>query len=146
MSTHRRSPSLPDGGSCHQRPPNLAGHKSATEPTKACADRSNLPRSPSLFGSNCVLHLFDEAELLQNLGPWLESPPSGGRCSQYYLVFALAAQTCPEDKEDLTETCFRYGRYYTARSFTEDQSISTVQAMRSSLCTCSTPPDVRLHL
>lgn len=82
------------------------------------------------LAANCVLDLFDEAELLQNLGPWLESPPveADVLSTTYYLVFALAAQTCPEDKEDLAETCFRYGRYYTARSFTEDPSISTVQA------------------
>lgn len=98
-------------------------------PTLTLQEATYLVRRYSL-AANCVLDLFDEAALLENLAPWLERPPdeTDVLSTTYYLVFALGAQTCPEDKEQLAEACFNTGRYFTALSFTEDPSISTVQA------------------
>lgn len=93
------------------------------------AEASYLVRRYCL-ASNCVLDLFDEAELLHNLASWLERQPkeTDSLNAIYYLVLALGAQTCPEDKEELAERCFSFGRYYTAKSLTDDPSISSVQA------------------
>lgn len=82
-----------------------------------------------LLATNCVLDLFDEADLLENLPAWL------GRRTEltdffnpiYYLVFALGAQTSPQHSDDLAETYFRYGRYFSALGFTEEPSMTTVQ-------------------
>ncbi|RVX73237.1 hypothetical protein B0A52_02365 [Exophiala mesophila] len=100
-----------------------------TPPRFTLAEATYLVRR-YLLATNCVLDLFDEAHLLQNLPSWLERQPTETDVvsTTYYLVFALGAQTCPEDKEELAETCFSYGRYYTVVSFTEDPSISSVQA------------------
>lgn len=79
------------------------------------------------LATTCVLDLFDEEDLLENLPAWLErtSVEMDVLTPTYYLVFAIGAQTCPEDKDDLAEICFSHGRYL---SFTEEPSISTVQA------------------
>lgn len=98
-------------------------------PRPTLAEATYLVRRYCL-ATNCVLDLFDEPDLLQNLAPWLErqSVETDVLSTTYYLVFALGAQTCPQDKEQLAEAYFSYGRYYTAVSFTEDPSIPTVQA------------------
>ena len=80
------------------------------------------------LATSCVLDLFDEADLLEKLPAWLGNTSSAEMdmvTPIYYLVFAVGAQTCPEDKDELAETCFSHGRYF---SFPEDPSISTVQA------------------
>jgi hypothetical protein len=80
------------------------------------------------LATNCVLDLFDEADLLEKLPAWLgRSIPAemDTLTPIYYLIFAVGAQTCPEDKDDLAQTCFNHGRYF---SLSEDPSISTVQA------------------
>jgi len=83
-----------------------------------------------MLATNCVFDLFDESDLLAHLGPWLENESEGakGLSSTYYLIFAIGAQTCPEDKEELADAFFNYGRYLAAASFMEDPSISTVQS------------------
>lgn len=105
------------------------------------ATEQQLPQKPNLqdathligwfcFAINCVLDLFDEKDLLDNLVSWLNSPSDGKRdlSAVYYLVFAIGAQTCPGDKDNLANYYFDYGRYLTASYFTEDSSITTVQA------------------
>ncbi|KIW70267.1 hypothetical protein PV04_02551 [Phialophora macrospora] len=80
------------------------------------------------LATNCVLDLFDEADLLEKLPAWLgrSIPAEMDMLTPiYYLIFAVGAQTCPEDKDDLAQTCFNHGRYF---SLSEDPSISTVQA------------------
>lgn len=80
------------------------------------------------LATNCVLDLFDEVDLLETLPAWLRDSSSAEidmLTPIYYLVFAVGAQTCAEDKDDVAETCFSHGRYF---SFPEDPSISTVQA------------------
>ncbi|KIW90302.1 uncharacterized protein Z519_08946 [Cladophialophora bantiana CBS 173.52] len=114
----------PDG-----RPNWLYTDSKGTPPTPTLVEAEYLVRSYFL-ANNCVLDLFDEADLFKNLQPWLErkSAETDALTPIYYLVFALGAQTCPDDKDQLAETYFSYGRYFTAVSFAEDPSISTVQA------------------
>ncbi|KAF2997194.1 hypothetical protein E8E13_006388 [Curvularia kusanoi] len=82
------------------------------------------------LATNCVLDLFDENELLDDLPDWL------GSCSEqdpipsmiYHLVFAIGAQTSPADRDAIAAQYFDYGRYLTASYTMEDPSIATVQA------------------
>jgi hypothetical protein len=86
---------------------------------------------------NCVLLLFDEQELDKGINDWLqqhEQRQVGDKAdpnpvsSVYYLVFAIGAQTGPEDREDLAEVFFNYGRYMTVETLMEDPDIPTIQA------------------
>ncbi|KAK4990719.1 hypothetical protein LTR66_006722 [Elasticomyces elasticus] len=83
-----------------------------------------------MLATNCVLDLFDEAELLEQLPQWLDgtSDAAESLSSMYYLILAIGAQTSPEDKDELAESYFNYGRYLTARRYMEDPSILTIQA------------------
>ncbi|OQV04693.1 Fungal specific transcription factor domain-containing protein [Cladophialophora immunda] len=83
-----------------------------------------------IMATNCVLDLFDESDLLDNVANWLDnhSDHTSVLSAIYYLVFAIGAQTCPEDKDALAKVYFDYGRYLTASYFMEDPSIPTVQA------------------
>ena len=83
-----------------------------------------------LLATNFVLDLLDESDLLSNLQSWLDGhmEQEPVLSATYYLVFAIGAQTCPEDKDAQANVYFSYGRYLTASYFTEDPSIATVQA------------------
>jgi Fungal specific transcription factor domain len=116
--------SVPDG-----RPSWL--HMGQAEPPTLLSlpEATDLIRS-YVLATGCVLDLFDEADLLSHLPHWLATQPDNSSALSpiYYLVFAIGAQTTPEDKDAMAETFFDYGRYLTAMSFMEDPSISTVQA------------------
>lgn len=83
-----------------------------------------------IFATNCILDLFDESDLLKQLIQWLpnQHQDKGVLSSMYYLVFAIGAQTSPDDKDELAQVFFDYGRYLTASNLMDDPSISTVQA------------------
>ncbi|EXJ75723.1 uncharacterized protein A1O5_00230 [Cladophialophora psammophila CBS 110553] len=99
-------------------------------PAKPSFDEAAYLIRRYIMATNCVLDLFDESDLLDNLASWLdsESAPTSILSAIYYLVFAIGAQTCPEDKDALASAYFDYGRYLTASYFMEDPSIPTVQA------------------
>lgn len=87
--------------------------------------------------ANCVLLLFDDQELDRGIDEWLEQQQKQQRgdktdpdpvSSVYYLVFAIGAQTGPEDKDHLAEVFFNYGRYVTVETLMEDPDIPTIQA------------------
>jgi hypothetical protein len=83
-----------------------------------------------MLATNCVLDLFDESELLEDLPQWLESSSEAvdSVSPMYYLVLAIGAQTSPENKDNVADSCFNYGRYLTASRFMDDPSILTVQS------------------
>jgi hypothetical protein len=82
------------------------------------------------LATNCVMDLFDERELLGTLPAWLESgsPQNEALSPIYFLVFALGAQTCPEEQDAVANLYFSYGRLLTASTLMEDPSIATLQA------------------
>ncbi|KIL87617.1 hypothetical protein FAVG1_09325 [Fusarium avenaceum] len=49
--------------------------------------------------------------------------------SVYYLVFAIGAQTGPEDKDNLAESFFNYARYLTVETLIEEPGMITIQAL-----------------
>ncbi|KIW15037.1 hypothetical protein PV08_07824 [Exophiala spinifera] len=83
-----------------------------------------------MFTTNCVLDLFDETDLLAYLPQWIDgtSNNTDSYGSIYYLVLAIGAQTSPEDRDDVAETYFNYGRYLTALLYMEEPSLLSVQS------------------
>lgn len=78
--------------------------------------------------TSCVLDVFDATELSEGLIRWLDSPPEqlDAVTASYYLVLAIGAQSCPDDRDELAERYFGYGRYVTLTALTEDPSLSTI--------------------
>ncbi|GAD94129.1 hypothetical protein NECHADRAFT_53697 [Paecilomyces variotii No. 5] len=102
--------------------------------TRASAPKPNIDEARYLIrrymiATNCILDLFDEAELLENLSTWLKDEREATLLPStiYYLVFAIGAQTSPEDKEEISGLYFNYGRYLTALRHAEEPSIVAVQ-------------------
>ncbi|KAF4437273.1 hypothetical protein F53441_13092 [Fusarium austroafricanum] len=81
--------------------------------------------------ANCVLLLFDQKELDHGIRKWLEEGQdiADPASSVYYLIFAIGAQTGPEDKDELAETFFNYARYLTVETLIEEPGIVTIQAL-----------------
>ena len=80
------------------------------------------------LSTNCIFDIFERAELDEGLALWLECPPEehDTRNAAYYLILAIGAQSCTDNKDELAETYFNYGRCVTL-ALTEDPSISTIQ-------------------
>ena len=81
------------------------------------------------LATNGILDLFDEEDLLKDLPNWLEKERDSENVlhAVYYLIFAVGAQSSSEDKDELAETCFSYGRYFTFVTLSEEPSLCTVQ-------------------
>ncbi|RGP64025.1 hypothetical protein FLONG3_9724 [Fusarium longipes] len=81
--------------------------------------------------TNCVLLLFDRKELHHEIRKWIEDGQdiADPVSPVYFLVFALGAQTGPEEKDDLAETFFNYARYLTVETLIEEPGIVTIQAL-----------------
>jgi hypothetical protein len=79
--------------------------------------------------TNCVLDLFDEAELLEQLPSWLNDDANTFGPAIYHLVLAIGAQTSPaQDQDGLAKSHFDHGRYLTMLRHMDDPSVVTVQA------------------
>ncbi|KAM0346215.1 hypothetical protein ACHAPU_005638 [Fusarium lateritium] len=80
---------------------------------------------------NCVLLLFDQEELSRRIRKWIEDgqDPADPASSVYYLVFAIGAQTGPEDKDDLADSFFNYARYLSVETLIEEPGMITIQAL-----------------
>lgn len=98
-----------------------------------------------LLATNCILGMYDETELKENMMWWLQqqspkdSSPDSSRDSFttadsaaqeaiFFLIFAIGAQASPDDNDELAEKYFNYGRYLTVCGATVEPSISTIQA------------------
>ncbi|KAJ3543487.1 hypothetical protein NM208_g3560 [Fusarium decemcellulare] len=101
-------------------------------PTKPRMKEAHYFLSWYLRSTSCVLNLFDEQELSQSLTRWIQVDPDGPdqQASEavFFLIFAIGAQTCPEDEDKKAEQYFNYGRFLTASIVMEDISISAVQS------------------
>jgi hypothetical protein len=84
------------------------------------------------LATNCILNLYDDRDLEARLEPWATDAATPGEQQDdamsaiYYLILSIGAQACPEDKDELAERYFNYGRFLTASSVMEDPSLSTV--------------------
>ncbi|KAK2134362.1 hypothetical protein NOF04DRAFT_1364932 [Fusarium oxysporum II5] len=57
-----------------------------------------------------------------------DEPEDKASAALFFLVFAIGAQTCPENKDREAEQYFNYGRFLTASIIMDDISISAVQS------------------
>ncbi|KAF9771381.1 hypothetical protein IL306_010986 [Fusarium sp. DS 682] len=85
-----------------------------------------------LRSTSCVLNLFEEGELGQSLTSWYQTSPDEPEdkvsAAVFFLIFAIGAQTCPENRDQEAEQYFNYGRFLTTSSLMDDISISSVQS------------------
>ncbi|CAK7206206.1 hypothetical protein SEUCBS139899_008993 [Sporothrix eucalyptigena] len=99
-----------------------------------------------LRATNCILGMYDDAELKENMLWWLQqqSPkdasPDSNRDSFatadsaaqeaiFFLIFAIGAQTSPEDHEEIAEKYFNYGRYLTVCGATVEPTVRAAYAL-----------------
>ncbi|KAF4970371.1 hypothetical protein FZEAL_10063 [Fusarium zealandicum] len=84
-----------------------------------------------ILATNCVLSLFQESELYDSLSAWLqngqEALEQDPMSATFFLLFAIGAQTCPEDCDGLAERYFGYGRFLAMSGAIEDPTVSTVR-------------------
>ncbi|RKL08808.1 hypothetical protein BFJ68_g9298 [Fusarium oxysporum] len=82
--------------------------------------------------TSCVLNLFEEGEISQSIVCWYQKcsdePEDKASVALFFLIFAIGAQTCPENKDQEAEQYFNYGRFLTASIIMDDISISAVQS------------------
>lgn len=82
--------------------------------------------------TSCVLDSFDETELSGSLSQWLDGARDvfepEGMSAVFFLIFAIGAQSCPEDRDDIAERYFNYGRFLTVSNIMESPNIATIRA------------------
>ncbi|UPK94346.1 hypothetical protein LCI18_005281 [Fusarium solani-melongenae] len=100
-------------------------------PTKPPLEEAQYLLRWYVRATSCVLNLFKERELDQSLSQWLEgesgTPSHEAQTAIFFLIFAIGAQTCPDDRENTAERYFNYGRFLTTSVVMEDISIPTIQ-------------------
>lgn len=79
--------------------------------------------------TECVLALFDDHKLQENIFNWLENPSDycHSTAALHHLIIALGAQSCPEDFDGIAEAHFHYGRYIVLMRLVDGPSIAMVQ-------------------
>lgn len=90
-----------------------------------------------LYNPGYVYYLFEENILRTSLLAWLSDPQrqKGWTSCKFYLVLALGAQNCPEDKDVLAEQYYKHGRSLTLLDTNESLSTSIVAAQCYTLMT-----------
>ncbi|KAF5572612.1 transcriptional regulatory [Fusarium pseudoanthophilum] len=82
--------------------------------------------------TSCVLNLFEEREISESMASWYQrcsyGPEDKASVAVFFLIFAIGAQTCPENRDKEAEQYFNYGRFLTASIIMDDISISAVQS------------------
>ncbi|KAG9503690.1 hypothetical protein J7337_003642 [Fusarium musae] len=82
--------------------------------------------------TSCVLNLFEEREITESMASWYQKcsggPEDKASVAVFFLIFAIGAQTCPENRDKEAEQYFNYGRFLTASIIMDDISISAVQS------------------
>ncbi|KAH6995283.1 hypothetical protein EDB80DRAFT_755359 [Ilyonectria destructans] len=85
-----------------------------------------------LRATNCVLILLDAEELHNALSEWLQNQMDQEKQQAMtpilFLIFAIGSQTCPENRDDIAEKYFNYGRSLTLSQNMEKPSVPTIQA------------------
>ncbi|KAK2037485.1 fungal-specific transcription factor domain-containing protein [Colletotrichum somersetense] len=85
-----------------------------------------------LQSSNCILNVFDEAALRNDLGNWLRGEPTSEdeetMSCIFFLALSIGAQRCPEDRDADAEKYFHYGRFMAVSYAMENPTYSTVRS------------------
>lgn len=84
------------------------------------------------YAVNSVLRLYDERDFNRMLFQWPQmnqnEPQQRATSMILFLVFAIGAQTCPEDRDEEAERYFNYGRFLAMSGMTGDPDLASVQA------------------
>ncbi|KAF5972623.1 Mut3p-like transcriptional activator [Fusarium bulbicola] len=82
--------------------------------------------------TSCVLNLFEEGEISESMASWCQKcsdeQEDQASVAVFFLIFAIGAQTCPENRDKEAEQYFNYGRFLTTSVIMDDISISAVQS------------------
>ncbi|GJC83537.1 activator of stress genes 1 [Colletotrichum liriopes] len=85
-----------------------------------------------LRATNCILDVFDEAELLKDLENWLRGEPTSqdeeAMNCLFYLAFGIGAQRCPDDRDADAEKYFNYGRFLAVSYAMENPTNNTLRS------------------
>ncbi|KAL5592814.1 hypothetical protein FOBRF1_013122 [Fusarium oxysporum] len=83
------------------------------------------------LATNCILHLFTAPELNDLVSIHLHDARGSSQqretSASLYLIFAIGAQACPEDRDESAERFFNYGRLLAMRN-SKDLGIPAIQA------------------
>lgn len=64
------------------------------------------------YSTQCVLDLFDKAQLFIDIEAWLSVDQRRDWTSTiFYLVLAIGAQNCPQEKDDIAGQYYNYGSF-----------------------------------
>ncbi|CAF3645633.1 unnamed protein product [Fusarium graminearum] len=101
-------------------------------PTRPDVEHAHYLLSWHLRSTSCVLNLFEENEIRQSLRSWYETVPDDPEqkvsAAVFFLILAIGAQTCPENRDTEAEQYFNYGRFLTVSNIMDDISISAIQS------------------
>lgn len=100
-----------------------------------------------LYGTACFVDLFDEDMLMDELSSWLLDGEQrhDWTSSRYFLVLALGAQICPEERDFTARRYYTYSRALTQSDILEESSTSLVAAQCYTLTTLYLVNDSRLN-
>lgn len=124
------------GNEIHQRAGSsdgLIAQDGASPPPKPTPQDADYFINWFNLATNCLLNIVDQQELTRGLPDWCQRPQAepgdtdSSSSAMYYLVLALGAQSCPEDKDETAERYFNHGRYITLTTFMEDPTLITIQ-------------------
>ncbi|PNP86045.1 hypothetical protein FNYG_01101 [Fusarium nygamai] len=107
---------------------------SIMDDTPAMPDEEEARYLVSWFfrSTSCVLNLFEEREISESMASWYQrcsgEPEDKASVAVFFLILAIGAQTCPENRDKEAEQYFNYGRFLTASIIMDDISISAVQS------------------
>ncbi|CZT15428.1 uncharacterized protein RCC_01287 [Ramularia collo-cygni] len=101
-------------------------------PPKPSLDEARNLIQTFLWVTTSFLDLFDEVDLERSLEHWATAPTGHEQHRDqdtiYFLIFAIAAQADPTDKDSLADKYFAYGRYLVACHYSEQPSTTAIQA------------------
>jgi hypothetical protein len=83
-----------------------------------------------LYSTACYGDLFDESTLMEELSAWSldREARQDWTSARLFLVLALGAQTCPEDKDHIAQEYYTYGRALTVVDAMEESSAGLAAA------------------
>ncbi|KAF9878660.1 hypothetical protein CkaCkLH20_03560 [Colletotrichum karsti] len=101
-------------------------------PTKPSVEQARYLLRWYLRATNCILEVFDEAEILDDLDKWLRGEPTSqdeeAMNCLFFLIFGIGAQRCPDDRDADAEKYFNYGRFLAVSYAMENPTNNTVRS------------------
>ncbi|KPI34445.1 uncharacterized protein AB675_1416 [Cyphellophora attinorum] len=99
-------------------------------PSKPSLDEARYLVKWYLYSTACYGDLFDESTLVEELSAWStdREETQDWTSARLFLVLALGAQTCPEDKDHVAQEYYAYGRVLTVFDAMEESSAGLAAA------------------